>query len=169
MLSRKQLKRMAKPYSDKQIVSQTGRLFHGSDWWSNAQVAFLSEVKPAPPASYEDIDTVATDREEYMLGTLAAADREVTVRVYPVRVQSWNERTPAVMLSDGNGKQVWVNARYLTAVLKRGRNLEFYATPGAHPAVVARNGHTVAVLVGFRPDPGFVPDWELQNLDVPVA
>lgn len=166
MLTYSQIRSMAKPYSDKQMLNRHMRLIQGNDWWANGFVMFLGEK----PKNKSDKCEVGEGRPEHLDDIIRQATG--VEQAWPVEMRAYDSRSARakvkaiVRFETLEGVDLWVNARYAGAILKRHKDATFY-TNGT--ILEARNDATFAYLMPIRkPDVSGAPDWQLKNTEKPV-
>jgi len=169
MLTYKQIKSLAKPYTDRQITNLSGKVMGGQEhgWWSNGQIAFYEPGPRKVGASAIPWAPEGSDRTKEQLDEKVS---RCTVLVWPVELRPYDDSgLTVVRMTDSNGVNLWYNARYIAAMLKRDKTASFYADPDSG-AVISRNGHTIAVVAPYEePDDEQTPAWSLCNEQSPTA
>jgi hypothetical protein len=116
MLTDRQIRKLARCYTDKRLVKDCKVIETEDDaWWSNGFIAVWGEKPPdggnerktLPADALSSQFTVYTDREVYPVEIAPAAFDGRAIR--------------ALRFSDGNGTCVWVQGGFVSAILKRCR------------------------------------------------
>jgi len=170
MLNPRQIKKMARPYTDKQIYRQVGRLKVGTDFWANGEIAFYEDL----PAKFDRERDYIVDATEADAAYLSDICQKAIVPVYPVELKGTVYGNIYLRFSDGNGGSWWANAHYVATGLKKaGRkkaDLAFFmATHGKHNnLVLRRNGQSLMLLACCELDEGTGWEWKLVNNEAPA-
>ena len=153
MLTLKQVKKLARPRIDKALAKE-GTVRYGEDFWSNGFLVFWEQ------------------RPEGLEGMITKADvphgveREAVVPVYPVELQGSSYWTDTVVHLVGQDADVWLNAHYFAAMVKRGAT-DFALAPKAR-CVACRNGRPVGLVMALNHDTRErKPEWRLANWELP--
>lgn len=164
MLTTRQIKKMAKPYSNSQMTNSHQKVRYSAGWWSNGFIAF-HEPKP------EKVSALEIEVSEEIPAEVASWETGATIQVWPVELRGnvnveTKYKSPTdqvVKFSDGNGTVQWYDARYISAILRRAPDVEFYINPGSN-FLAARNGKPVACLAPRHSSVSRIPfDWSLSN------
>ena len=169
MLTYKQISKLAKPYTDAEIVRRsTGRLagqyLVGQNWWGNGYIAILQSEGPRkPPKNYDSISaTVAQDGVINDLYQIAPSP------AWLVELRPWKDAdditVARLLTAEGS---VWVDARYLAALLKHDPSADIFVNHKSH-TILVRNGHTIGVVMTVQAPHTDTPDWRLRNEDTPL-
>lgn len=159
MLTYAQIKRMTKPYSDRQMLGKDSKLVQGQGWWSNGFVLFLESEPKGKSAKCE-----VAEGTKQNLESLTCRAKNVT-QAWPVEIRAYNiaQVKALVRFASRDGTDLWVNARYAGAILKRHKDATFF-TNGE--ILEARDGKAFAYLMPIhKPDVSGTPDWELRNME----
>ena len=172
MLTKKQIKIMAKPYTNKRIISMGTNMVtcNKNRWWGNGYIIFF-EDSPAMkeyPKNWDTEDCV--DATEDMKDTVDNLIATAEMAVYPVEIRldhsdEYSRFKPLTMLrfTDGRELNLWANARYVTTIQKRYKR-ELTWTAAGSSVLVAHADKPIAVLMCMCPDVwDEVPDWYLKN------
>jgi len=152
MLTAKQIRKMAKAISDTAIASQ-GTLRGSDRFWSNGFVGFW---EPLPDSIRQTPDAPSSERSLAVMEKIAA---EATLECFPQELQgSFGNIT--IHLT-GYNADIWLNADYLAAMIKRGA-LTFLLAPKQRCVVCRNLERRVGLVMALREPPGQF-DWRLAN------
>jgi len=171
MLSKRQIRTMAKPYTDNAIIREGTKVVLGDGWWSNGYVIFFEKAPKKYPKKFDKDENcihATKGHEESVTGIITAA----ITSVYPVELRPSHDDKEScfnimtvLWFTDGDTK-LCVDARYVVAIQKRhGKELTWTATGDT---LVAHNGEPVAMLMKLN-DPESCswwddePTWDLKN------
>jgi len=153
MLTYRQIRKLVRGFTDKQIVEQTEQLKLGPGFWSNGVVAFFEET----PAKLKGLDFI-------VVSDLAC--RDAGVFVWPVELRGYaTGHVYLKFVAPGPLSVWWVDARYVRAGLKRiGRSKRataFSVATVGHQEVLmlTYKGRTVMLLATFDMEEE-EDDWE---------
>jgi len=170
MLTAKQIKTMAKMYTDAAMVRKNYSVYTAESplaCWSNGYVVFF-EPLPAKHVNggKQDVKPLPVDNLLEIVNT----DR---VQVWPVGVRPYFccKKRVVVRFADGNGTETWIDGKYVSAVLVRRRagkgGVRWYYSPKGKD-IVAVNERPVAVIAETHVEGKMnEPEWSLRNLDLP--
>lgn len=161
MLSYKQIRKLVKPYSNKDIGYNAFKGIRiSSTFWSNGLVAFFEEV----PKTFENImECNVEDLEAHERNTVEVWP--VELRISPLRPGGEERyRKLSLQFMSEKGHVTWYDAKYVRAILKR-RPDKFF-TNSAEVLMARRKGETIAILVSVKLED---PPWvcRLRNEELP--
>ena len=179
MLAPNMIRKMGKTYTDRQMTKDC-RVHYQADAWSNGFIAFKEPLPKHLDLEYDNV--VKHDGFWSEVETNMSLDKDL-VQVWPVEIRpiaSGDESKFAagsylsdsgkrlVRLSDGNGMNIWLDAGYLSAILKRCSTATFYTTGSA---IVAKNGRPFAMVMRMVQGMKSVYDkpWSITNTDLDAA
>ena len=166
MIETKQIKKMARTYSDLQIAHK-GHPKGDNNGWTNGYI-YLAEPLPTHTASWAQ----ARDLREYADAIENATRKE---RVYPVLLQE-TYTTPPYQLHfcNANNETIIVDARYVSAVLKRaGKSAQSLNWHWIHTDTITcltaeLCGQCIAAIAPLdHKSIGYRWEWQLINRDIP--
>lgn len=178
MIAPGMIRKMGKAYSDRAMCKDC-RIHFQDGAWSNGFVAFK---EPLP----KHIDTDRYDVKEHDFWSEVEKNMlmgNVQVQVWPVEIRPiYDDGMRIVRLSDGNSLDVWVNAGYLSAVLKREPTATFHTAIKAvqrnqkGAPIIAKNGPAFAMVMPmtFDDDAALAramtgSEWSIVNDHLPSA
>lgn len=153
MIAPGMIRKMSKVYTDRQMTKDK-RVHYQADAWSNGFMAFKEPLPKHVDLEHDDV--VEHDFWSEMEETHMHATRQVwPVEIRPVASSDESKYAAGsylsdsgerlVRLSDGNGLNVWFDAGYLSAILKRQPTATFHTAKSS--AVVAKNGQPFAMAM----------------------
>lgn len=188
MIAPAMIRKLGKTYSDK-AMTKDKRIHYQVGAWSNGDIAFKEPL----PKHLADVKHKCIFHDGFWseVETNMVEGKEL-VQVWPVEIRpisSGDESKFAtgsylsdsgkrlVRLSDGNGLSVWLDAGYLSAILKRQPTATFYVanSKDLHPTksavVLAKNGRTFAIVMPMVKDECNLQDspWSIVNTDLDAA
>lgn len=168
MLEQRQIKKMARPFSDKQIMKEgplKSQMRGGDSAWTNGAIILFD----APP------DPELTDTDRIKEWVSYYGDKP-SVRVFPVAIAKLTVDPskpagalayPVIEFSDGNGTTAYANGRYVSSVLKRvkGKNrVAWTYIAGADALVGCReDGERLGVIMRIDLKKDFVSNRDLPG------
>lgn len=184
MLVRKQIKTLAKPYTDRAMILATDRLALGPEntpMWSNLTVTFFEPGPKSPPDNFEPSALQPNNLE-----SIREWCESPGVQVWPVEIGPYGGLT-LLRFVDQLGYSHWFDARYVSAIFKRHSDPDWYYNEGrlmakdSTPVTIAAGeteatipkGDPIAVLAEWNWGPNAAaaidsyrawnPDWQLFN------
>lgn len=165
MIAPGMIRKMGKTYTDRQMTKDC-RIHYQADAWSNGFIAFKEPLPKHINLEYDDVvehDFWSEMKEEHTYAIYA---------VWPVEIRSiYDGGKRIVRLSNGNGLNVWLDAGYISAILKRQPTATFYT--GRSKAIVAKNGRTFAMVMPLSWGDGEQQrhalqdsEWSITNTDL---
>ena len=167
MLAPGMIRKMGKTYTDRQMTKDN-RIHYQADAWSNGFIAFK---EPLP----KHVDLVCDDVVEHDFWqdaeTNMSLDKDLT-QVWPVEIRpiyDYVSNKRIVRLSNGNGMIVWLDAGYISAILKRQPTATFHV--GYRNTIVAKNGQPFAMVMPMVDLDRVLLDgeWSITNNDLDAA
>ena len=176
MLVHKQIKTLAKPYTDRAMIQQTDRLALGpasKPMWSNLNVIFFEPGPKSPPNDFEP-----SDLQDNNLKNIQEWCADPGVQVWPVEIgplySDGHDSNGSTMILlrfvDKAGHSHWFDARYVSAVLKRDNDPDWYYN---ERRLLAKSENPIAILMewSWGKDAAAAidnyrewdPDWRLAN------
>lgn len=180
MLAPGMIRKMGKTYTDRQMTKDN-RVLYQDNAWAIEFIAFKE-----PPPKHIDLERDNVEESAGLWERLESDVKlfETQVQVWPVEIRpiaSGDESKFAtgsylgdsgkrlVRLSDGNGLDVWLNAGYVGAILKRCSTATFHV--GYRNTVIAKNGRPFAMVMPMVGLDGILQDspWSIVNDDLDGA
>jgi len=185
MLVHKQIKTLAKPYTDRLMTKITDCLALDPErtMWSNTNVIFFGETGPKLPPHGDEPGTLQSNNLESIREWCASPG----VQVWPVEIGPYGGLI-LLRFIDQFGYSHWFDARYVSAIMKRHSDPDWYFNEGrltardstlvtiavdGVPAATLRKGGPIAILRewawgrdmaaavdNYR---AWDPDWRLSN------
>lgn len=170
MLAPGMIRKMGKTYSDKRMTKDC-RIHYQADAWSNGFIAF-KEPLPKHLAGVEH-ECICHD----FWPEMEEEHTRESQQVWPVEIRPvHDDGKRLVRLSDGNGLAVWLDAGYLSAILKREPTATLYVAHRKGAAVVAKNGKAFAMVMPVTWDTDEKKaqeleksEWNITNTDLADA
>lgn len=180
MLAPGMIRKMGKAYTDRQMT-KNHRVHYQVDAWSNGFIAFKE-----PPPKHIDLEyDNVVEHDFWPEVEVNMIEGKDLTQVWPVEIRpvaSGDESKFAagnylsdsgkrlVRLSDGNGLTTWLDAGYLSAILKRQPTATFFTNENS--VVVAKNGQPFAMVMPMVEDIKSIYDdspWSIVNDDLDSA
>jgi len=144
MLVHKQIKTLAKPYTDRAMIKLVDRFALGPEsapMWSNLNVIFF---EPGPKSS-GDLDP--SELQDNNLEDIQEWCENPGVQVWPVEIGPRYGDAGLVVLrfADATGHSHWFDARYVSAILKRDSDPDWFFNSGR---LIAKDSTQVTVKAG---------------------
>lgn len=195
MLVHKQIKILAKPYTDRAMIEMAGRCALGpasTPMWSNITAIFFEPGPKSPPSDFEPSELQPNNLE-----SIQEWCENPGVQVWPVEIgplydgfaRDGGDSHSMILLRfvDATGCSHWFDARYVSAILKRDGDPDWYYNQGrlmakdSTPVTIAAGGTEVtiprgdpiAILSEWNWGPNAAaaidryrewdPDWRLSN------
>lgn len=179
MLTHKQIRKLARCYTDKRLVKDRKIVeAEGGAWWSNGFVAIWGEKPPPQTEKQREENGHAVLPADTLADLFTVyADREV----YPVEIAPLDKMRP-LRFADGNGTSVWVQGGFVSAILKRCRKrkveVRYFVFGDKFPVGDKPNPRGVYITDGARSPVACVmqlhpedyakgADWNFRNLEIP--
>lgn len=174
MLAPAMIRKMGKAYTGRQMTKDK-RVTYQADAWSNGFIAFKEPLpKHLADAEHECIfhDGFWSEAETNMV------EGQDLAQVWPVEIRpiyDYDSGKRIVRLSDGNGLTTWLDAGYLSAILRREPTATFHAAL-KQTAIIAKNGKPFAMVMPIIWDTDEQKaqdlessDWSITNDDLDAA
>jgi len=170
MLVHKQIKTLAKPYTDRAMARITDCLALDPErtMWSNTNVIFFGEAGPKLPPHGNEPGTLQPSNLESIREWCANPG----VQVWPTEIGPCGGLI-LLRFEDKFRYSHWFDARYGSAILKRHSDPDWYFNEGRLMAVTVPKGDPIAILKewAWGGDPveavdnyrAWDPDWRLSN------
>lgn len=146
MLVHKQIKTLAKPYTDRAMILRIGRLAlglgpEGTPMWSNMDVIFFGEPEPKFTSSSRPLPSEITQTNLENIREWCAAPG---VQVWPVEIGPLGTLI-LLRFEDKFRYSHWFDARYVSAILKRHSDPDWYFN---EDRLTAKDSTPVTVAAG---------------------
>lgn len=181
MIAPNMIRKMSKTYTDRQMTRDC-RIHYQSDAWSNGFIAFKEPL----PKHLADVEHECIFHDGFwseVETNMGLVNKELA-QVWPVEIRSISSGDESkfaggsylsdsgkrfVRLSDGNGLNIWLNAGYISAILKRQPTATFHTSKSN--AIVAKNGQPFAMVMPMIGVDGLLLDspWSITNTDLDAA
>lgn len=145
MLVHKQIKTLARPYTDRAMIRQAERLSlgpAGKPMWSNLNVIFFNEPGPKSSGDIEPSELQTNNLDSIQEWCESPGVQVWPVEIGPLHNGETNTLTNGLILLrfvTATGHSHWFDARYVSAILKRHRDPDWYFNQGRLMAVAATN------------------------------
>ena len=174
MLTARQIKKLAKAKTDREIIGASAQhpgagagLWHdgiGTIIFAEEPDEKLKEWATRKGHKFEDATSRAVDY-------FRNAETTCTKEIYPVEIVGYTDTAGLktaqayIRFVDADGREEWAKADYVAAVLKRGAQQFFQSS---ERAILAKNGHAVALFMPCELRKLSTPGWRLSNTELPI-